>query len=230
MVKSRLYNDEDKTSKQVALYTLKKVLKDILKLLHPFMPFVTEEIWEKFEDKEEPVLIVAKWVEYDKNKNFAKEEEIIANLIDAITKMRNARANMNIAPSKKASLIIVMQDERKKELFEKAAKYFVSVGATTDVKFENQSNVAEDAIKVVTQYANLYIPTGDLIDVQKEMQRLEKEREKLLSEIDRVVKKLANESFVAKAPQKLVDEEKAKKEKYEKMLEEVEEALGKIKK
>ena len=230
MVKSRLYNDEDKTSKQVALYTLKKVLKDILKLLHPFMPFVTEEIWEKFEDKEEPVLIVAKWVEYDENKNFAKEEEIIANLIDAITKMRNARANMNIAPSKKASLIIVMQDESKKELFEKSAKYFISVGATTDVRFENQANIAEDAIKVVTQYANLYIPTGDLIDVQKEMQRLEKEREKLLSEIDRVVKKLANESFVAKAPQKLVDEEKAKKEKYEKMLEEVEEAIGKIKK
>ena len=144
--------------------------------------------------------------------------------------MRNARANMNIAPSKKASLIIVMQDESKKELFEKSAKYFISVGATTDVRFENQANIAEDAIKVVTQYANLYIPTGDLIDVQKEMQRLEKEREKLLSEIDRVVKKLANESFVAKAPQKLVDEEKAKKEKYEKMLEEVEEAIGKIKK
>ena len=112
--------------------------------------------------------------------------------------MRNARANMNIAPSKKASLIIVMQDESKKELFEKAAKYFISVGATTDVRFENQANIAEDAIKVVTQYANLYILTGDLIDVQKEMQRLEKEREKLLSEIDRVVKKLANESFVAK--------------------------------
>lgn len=230
IVKPRLYNSNNKISKQVALHTLKSVLKDILKLLHPFMPFVTEQIWTNFADEKEPVLICASWPIYDESKSYTKEEEIINNLIDSITKMRNARANMNISLSKKASLHVVMQDDNKKYLFEQAKDYFIAVGSTTDVIFDKEENVPQDSIKVITEFANLYIPTDDLVDYEKELARLEKEKEKLLSEIDRVLKKLSNEGFMAKAPQKLVDEEREKQQKYEKMLEEVNISINKIKK
>ena len=227
IVKPRLYNNENKISRQVALYTLQSVLQDILKLLHPFMPFITEEIWGHLNTDD--MIIVASWPKYFEEKNYKQEEEIIQNIINAITKMRNARANMNIPLSKKAKLYINAQDEKIKSIFEKGIEYFIAVGATTQVIFADEKALPNDTIKIITQGANLYIPTGELVDYEKELQRLEKEKEKLLSEIDRVVKKLANEGFMAKAPQKLVDEEKAKKEKFEKMLEEVNQSIDKIK-
>ena len=227
IVKPRLYNSENKISKQAALFTLKSVLEDILKLLHPFMPFITEEIWGHLNP--DTMIIVSDWCVYDESRNYPQEEKVMDNIINSITKMRNARANMNIPPSKKAKLYISMQDDSKKELFEKGIEYFIAVGGTTEVIFEDESKLPSDTIKVITEFANLYIPTGELIDFEKELQRLEKEKEKLISEIDRVVKKLANEGFIAKAPQKLIDEEKAKKEKFEKMLEEVNASIEKIK-
>ena len=150
-------------------------------------------------------------------------------VISAITKIRNARQGMNIPPSKKAKLFVEILDQSNANIFKDTTEYFVSVGGASEVLFDSET-MPQDVIKIITQYANLYIPTGELVDYEKEKQRLTKEKEKLVSEIDRVDKKLANKGFVEKAPAALIEEEKAKKEKFVKMLEEVNASLAKINK
>ena len=227
LTKKRIYLDGDAKSKKVALAVLKYVLKNILKLLHPFMPFVTEEIWSHL--GEEDMLIVASWPEFDEKFVFENSDKSMEEVISAITKIRNARQGMNIPPSKKAKLFVEILDQSNANIFKDTTEYFVSVGGASEVLFDSET-MPQDVIKIITQYANLYIPTGELVDYEKEKQRLTKEKEKLVSEIDRVDKKLANKGFVEKAPAALIEEEKAKKEKFVKMLEEVNASLAKINK
>lgn len=226
LTKKRIYLDGDSESKKVALCVLKYVLKNILKLLHPFMPFVTEEIWSHL--GEDDMLIVALWPVFDEKYTFERSRKAMAQVISAITKIRNARQEMNIPPSKKAKLYVEILDEQNSYVFKETSEYFTSVAGASEVLFDGLESMPSDVIKIITEYANMYIPIGELIDYEKERERLNKERKRLISEIDRVDKKMANKGFLQKAPAALIEEEKAKKVKYEKMLEEVNFSLEKL--
>lgn len=229
MVKSRLYKEEGaskKTAQKVLLY----VLKNILKLLHPFMPFITEEIWQHLPDTKE-ALILSSWPTYREELNFQDSEKAIEFIKSGIKGIRNARAEMNIIPSKKSKQIFVTTDEEIKEILNKGQRYFLNLASADEVEIrEDKEGIDEDNISVVLDRCEVYLPLKDLIDYEKEIERLEKEKEKLEGEIKRVVGKLSNEGFVKKAPEKIVQEEREKKTKYEEMLEKVIERLESLKK
>ncbi|MBR5554360.1 MAG: valine--tRNA ligase [Clostridia bacterium] len=223
LVKPRLFakgTDTNKRAQQVITY----VLSNTLKLLHPFMPYISEEIWQTLNISDKPV-IIADWPEYDEKLDFAAEAENMDKVIDAIGAIRLRRAEMNVPPSKKAKLIIV-------------SDYKDSFNADTTVFFEKLAYASEviladgcddeTAVSIVTDSAKLFIPMAEIIDIEKEKARLEKERQTALSEIDRVNKKLSNESFVAKAPAAVIDGEKAKLAKYSEMLSNIEEMIAKL--
>ena len=223
LVKPRLFakgTDTNKRAQQVITY----VLSNTLKLLHPFMPYISEEIWQTLNISDKPV-IIADWPEYDEKLDFAAEAENMDKVIDAIGAIRLRRAEMNVPPSKKAKLIIV-------------SDYKDSFNADTTVFFEKLAYASEviladgcddeTAVSIVTDSAKLFIPMAEIIDIEKEKARLEKERQTALSEIDRVNKKLSNESFVAKAPAAVIDGEKAKLAKYSEMLSNIEEMISKL--
>lgn len=223
LVKPRLF--EEGNDKQAVYYTLTYVLKQVLKLLHPFMPFITEEIWSYL--KEEDKLIVSSWPVYRQEDVFDIEEKQMDCIIGAIRNIRNVRAEMNVPPSKKAKLFIVAQDSVK-DAMHLGAMYFKTLASTSEVQFALEEEVPGDAVSIVIEGARLFIPMDELVDFAKELERLTKEKEKLESEIRRVEGKLSNPGFVAKAPQSLVDEEKAKKVKFEETLRSVEEMIRKI--
>lgn len=223
LVKPRLF--EEGNDKQAVYYTLTYVLKQVLKLLHPFMPFITEEIWSYL--KEEDKLIVSSWPVYRQEDVFDIEEKQMDCIIGAIRNIRNVRAEMNVPPSKKAKLFIVAQDSVK-DAMHLGAMYFKTLASTSEVQFVLEAEVPGDAVSIVIEGAKLFIPMDELVDFAKELERLTKEKEKLESEIRRVEGKLSNPGFVAKAPQSLVDEEKAKKVKFEETLRSVEEMIRKI--
>lgn len=223
LVKPRLF--EEGNDKQAVYYTLTYVLKQVLKLLHPFMPFITEEIWSYL--KEEDKLIVSSWPVYRQEDVFDIEEKQMDCIIGAIRNIRNVRAEMNVPPSKKAKLFIVAQDSVK-DAMHLGAMYFKTLASTSEVQFALEEEVPGDAVSIVIEGAKLFIPMDELVDFAKELERLTKEKEKLESEIRRVEGKLSNPGFVAKAPQSLVDEEKAKKVKFEETLRSVEEMIRKI--
>ncbi len=223
LVKPRLFEkdtDSNKRAQQVIIY----VLSDILKLLHPFMPYISEEIWQTLGISSEPV-IVANWPEYKKELEFTAEGESLDRVIAAITAIRNRRAEMNVPPSKKAKLILV--SDYNDSFNENTSVFFEKLASCSEVEYADECN-DETAVSIVTDSAKLYIPMAEIIDFEKERARLEKERQTALSEIDRVNKKLSNESFVAKAPAAVIDGEKAKLEKYTDMLRNIEEALSKL--
>ena len=202
MVKSRLYG-ADIESKEVAQQVLLYVLKDINRLLHPFMPFITEEIWQHLPNNENP-LIVSKWPEFREDLSFIKSEEAIEFIKTAIKGIRNARAEMNVAPSRKANIIFVTKDEEIKEIISQGERYFVNLASAEDIKIlSNKDEIGEDNVSIVLDRAEAFLPLKDLIDFDKEMERLEKEKEKLEGELKRVRGKLSNEGFVSKAPEKL---------------------------
>ncbi len=229
MVKSRLYGEEG-LSKKTAQIVLLYVLKDILKLLHPFMPYITEEIWQHLPDNEEP-LILSSWPRYRDELNFQESERAIELIKSGIKGIRNARAEMNIIPSKKSKQIFVTRDEEIKDILNKGKRYFLNLASAEEIELrESKDGIGEDNISVVLDRCEVYLPLKDLIDFEKEIERLEKEKEKLEGEIKRAAGKLANEGFVKKAPEKLVLEEKEKKKKYEEMLEKVLERLESLRK
>ncbi len=228
MVKSRLYG-EDETSKRTAQTVLLYVLKDTLRLLHPFMPFITEEIWQHLGDKENP-LILEEWPIYNEVLNFGASETRIEFIKNAIKSIRNARAEMDIAPSKKSKQVFVTKDENVEQILEIGRRYFENLASAEEIEItSSKDNIAEDDIQVVLDRCEIYLPLADLIDFEKEIERLEKEKTKLEGEIKRVVGKLSNEGFTKKAPQKIVDEEKDKQKKYEEMLEKILQRLDEIK-
>lgn len=229
MVKSRLYG-EDKESKIVAEKVLVNVLKDILKILHPFMPYITEEIWQHLPNNDK-ALIVSQWPKYKETLIFEDAEFSIEYIKTAIKSIRNARAEMNIAPSKKANTIFVTTDNTIKEYLETGKRYFINLASSESITiYDNMENIDEDNISIVLDRCEVYLPLKELIDYEKEIERLEKEKEKLEGEIKRVVGKLSNQGFVMKAPAKVVDEEKEKQKKYEEMLNKVLERLESLNK
>lgn len=226
MVKPRLYG-EDVEAKKAALYTLTYVLEKVLKLLHPFIPFITEEIYNHLPTVD-GMIIVSQWPEFSEEDNMAKEEAMMDIMMEGIRNIRNVRAEMNVPPSKKAKVIAVPTEERK-EAIEAGKNYFVTLASASEVEIkDNEEGIPEDAVSVVIDGVKIFIPLDELVDFEKELERLNKEKAKLESEIKRVNGKLSNQGFLAKAPQKLVDEEKAKKEKFEEMMKSVEERLESI--
>ena len=215
MVKPRLYNKEDKT-RLAAQYTLNKVLSDSLKLLHPIMPFITEEIYTKLYNSDESIMI-SKWPEYDEKLKFEKEEQSIEELKNIITGIRNIRVQRNVHPSKKSKLIFVTTEL--KEAVENSEPWILKLGFGNEIEIkENEEGIPQNSISVLANGVELYIPFEELVDIAEEKERLEKEKERLESEIQRATKMLSNPGFVNKAPAEKIQEEKNKKEKYEDML------------
>lgn len=226
LVKPVLYAD-DCEAKGVVLNVLNKVLKTGLKLLHPVMPFITEEIYTHLDNEYESITI-SKWPEFNESLKDEMAEEKMNYIIEAIKDVRNARVGMNVAPSRKAKVFIYATEA--KEAFEEGMVYFQKLASASEVKFLNSKTQApENVVTVVTKGAEIYMPLLELVDLEKELERLNKEKEKLKKEIDRVEKKLCNERFTAKAPVEVVDEEKAKGEKYKEMYKAVIQSIENLK-
>lgn len=227
MVKPRLYNQEDPT-REAALWTLKTVLINALKLLHPFMPFVTEEIFTSIQSEEETIML-SKWPEYSEEFNFSDDEKSIELMKEAIKSIRNIRAEMNVAPSKKAKVIVVSDNAEVRDIFEKGKVFFAPLAYASEVAVQgDKSGISDDAVSVAIHNGMIYMPFAELVDIAKEKERLAKEKEKLIKEVERVEKKLSNQGFVSKAPEKVINEEKAKLEKYSSMLKSVEEQIARL--
>ena len=224
MVKPRLYNDED-TTKNAAIWTLKTVLIDALKLLHPYMPFITEEIFCNIQDDEESIMI-SSWPVYDEKFNFPDEEVAIQTIKEAVRNIRNVRAQMNVAPSRKAKVYVASEDALIRDIFENGRVFFATLAYASEVAVQSdKSGIPDDAVSAVIPGAVLYIPFAELVDIDKEIERLKKEEGRLNGEIKRCEGMLGNEKFISKAPQAKIDEEKAKLEKYQQMLAQVRERL-----
>lgn len=229
MVKPRLYDKEDKTRKAALLYTLKSVLINSLKMLHPFAPFVTEEIFTSIQDEEETIML-SKWPEFEKSLNFIKEEEKIELIKTAVKGIRNIRSEMNVPNSKKAQIIISSSNNLVNDTFNTSKIFFKTLAFASDITIEEHKNAPEGAVSVVIPNGIIYMPFDELVDIEKELDRLKKEEEKLIKEVERVEKKLSNQGFVAKAPEKVILEEKEKMAKYKDMLDKVKEQINTIKK
>ena len=224
MVKPRLYNDADET-KTAALWTLKTVLIQALKLLHPFMPFITEELFLSLQDEEESIMISA-WPQFCEEWNFAAEENEIGTIKDAVRAIRAVRTGMNVAPARRARVFVVSEDETVRSIFEQDKVFFSALGSASEVFVQSdKTGIGEDAVSVVIANANIYIPLAELVDLAAEKERLLKEQKRLEGELARVNGMLNNERFISKAPQGKIDEEKAKLEKYTQMMEQVTERL-----
>jgi valyl-tRNA synthetase len=229
MVKPRLYNDEDAT-KAAVLWTLKTVLIDSLKLLHPYMPFITEEIFCTLQDKEESIM-VSSWPCYKEEYNFEQDEEAVEIIKAAVKGIRNVRSEMNVPPSKKATVIVVSESEKVRTVFESSKVFFATLGYASEVQIQaTNEGISSDAVSTVIHDASIYMPFAELVDIDKEIERLEKEKERLQGELNRVKGMLSNEKFVSKAPQAKIDEEKAKLDKYANMMDQVTERLNHFKK
>lgn len=224
LVKTRLYGD-NKESKLNAEHTLCFVLCGILKLMHPFMPFITEEIYCALPTGEDTIM-TSEWPKYSDKLNFPEEEKQMSVICGAIKSIRNIRTEMNVVPSRKASMIIVTDNAK---LFEDGTAFFEKLAGAKDVTVINEEkNIPDGAVSVIVEGAKIFIPMDELIDTEKEKQRLEKEKERLEAEIERVEKKLSNQGFIAKAPAKLIEEEKEKGVKYKEMYGKVLESLAKL--
>ena len=228
MVKPRLYNEED-TTKAAALFTLKKVLTISLKLLHPYMPFITEEIFCSLQDEEESIM-VSDWPVFEEAFDFKAEENEVEIIKNAVRNIRNLRADMNVPPSKKASVYVVSEKEEVRKVFEDSRVFFATLGYASEVAVQSdKTGIAEDAVSVLIHQAALYMPFADLVDIDKEIERLTKEEDKMNKEIKRAQGMLSNPKFVDKAPADKVQAEKDKLEKYTQMLAQIQERLAALK-
>ena len=228
MVKPRLYNSDNAVSQNAALWTLKTVLIDALKLLHPYMPFITEEIFCTLQSEEESIMI-SKWPVFDEAHSFEKEEKDIETIKEAVRGIRNVRTEMNVAPSKKAQVYVVSENEAIRNTFEEGKLFFATLAYASEVIIQSDKNgIADDAVSVVIANANVYIPFAELVDIKVEIERLEKEEKRLEGELNRVNGMLNNEKFMSKAPEAKIAEERAKLEKYTQMKQQVAERLAQL--
>ena len=228
MVKPRLYNSDDQGSKDAALWTLQNVLINALKLLHPYMPFITEEIFCTLQSAEESIMI-SKWPEYTKAWEFEKEEGEIEIIKEAVRGIRNVRSEMNVPPSRKAQVFVVSENENITNAFTEGKLFFEALAYASEVTIQkDKDGIAEDAVSVVIPNATLYIPFAELVDIKQEIERLQKEEKRLLGELSRVNGMLGNERFISKAPQAKIDEEKEKLQKYTQMMEQVKNRLQQL--
>ena len=226
LVKPRLYGSDD-SARGTALYTLVYVLSNTLKLLHPFMPFITEELWQHLPHEGESIMISSWPIENKAEINKNAEDEMHA-IMDAIRSIRNIRAEMGVVPSKKAKLILVAESQDV-SVFQNSKLYLEKLASASEVMVQNsKEGIPTNAVSVVTDKVQIFIPLEDLIDLDKEMERLAKEKENLEKELARVNGKLSNEKFVSKAPESVVQEEREKKDKYQNMMDKVLEQITKM--
>ena len=229
MVKPRLYNSDDKESQNAALWTLKTVLSGALKLLHPYMPFITEEIFCSLQPEEESIMI-SPWPEYKEEWNFGKEEKDIETIKEAVRGIRNVRTQMNVPHSRKAKVYVVSENETVCRAFEEGRLFFASLAYASSVAVQrDKQGIESDAVSVVIPGATLYIPFAELVDIGQEIVRLEKEEKRLQGELARVNGMLNNERFISKAPEAKITEEREKMEKYTQMMEQVKLRLKQLK-
>ena len=229
IVKPVLYSDnnEEKTNTvKVLLY----VLENILKLLHPFMPYITEEIWQALPNREE-ALIVSKWPEYREELVFEKEERATEYIENAIREIRNARSEMNIENSKKSNTLVYTKDPEVKEIFEEMKGLLLNLGYSNSVEItDDEGRKNSENIAIVLDKAEIQLPLKELVDFEKELKRLQKDKKDAEAELKRAKGKLSNQGFVSKAPAKLIEEEKEKVTKYQEILKTVEEQIAKVEK
>ena len=226
MVKPRLWAEDD-TTKAAALWTLKKVLGIGLKLLHPYMPFVTEEIYCTLTDEES--IMISAWPEFTEEYQFNEEADKVDIIKEAVRAIRNIRTEMNVPPSKKAGVIIVSDKEEVRKVFEESNAFFGTLAYAGSVSTQaDKTGIADDAVSVVIHNAVIYMPFAELVDVSKEIERLEKEKARLEGEIKRGEGMLGNPNFVGKAPAEKVEAEKAKLQKYKETYEQVLERIAQL--
>ena len=248
MVKARLWNDDDKTH-TAAIWTLKTVLVQSLKLLHPYIPFITEEIFCNLLDEGETItvaqmhpdgtvtesestersIMISSWPVYREAWNFAKEEAEVETIKDAVRAIRTVRTSMTVPPSKKAHVYVVSENQELLDIFERSKAFFALLGYASEVSLQtDKAGIPENAVSTVIAQAAIYIPLAELIDIAKEIERLEKEEARLVGELARVNGMLSNERFTSKAPAAKIAEEREKKQKYEQMMEQVKERLAQL--
>ena len=216
IAKVRLYNKENKESRLAAQFTLNKVLGNSLKLLHPIMPFVTEQIYMQLYNNDESIMI-SDYPSYNKLENFEEAEKNIERLKEIIIGIRNARSELNVPNSKKADLIFVTTECG--ELIEKSSDFLKKLGYSENILIQNNKNgISENAISIIVDGIELYMPLENLVDMEKEKQRKQEEKKKIEAEIQRAEKMLSNPGFVSKAPTAKIQEEREKLEKYKEML------------
>ena len=230
ITKVRTYNKEnDPASANAAFWTLKTVLTEALKLLHPFMPFITEEIFCTLHPEEDTIML-AKWPEYKAEWNFAAEEEMVEHCKDLVKGVRNLRTEMDVPPSRKAKIFIVSDDAKIRDTFESNKEVYVNLAGASEIAVQaDKTGIEEDAVSVVIPGATLYLPLEDLVDFEKEKERLLKEQARLEKELARSKGMLSNEKFLSKAPEAKVQEEKEKLAGYEQMMAQVKERLAQMK-
>ena len=213
------FNSDDVQSRNAALWTLKTVLTGALKLLHPYMPFITEEIYVNL-TKEESIMI-SSWPVYNDEWNF-EEADAIESVKEVIRSVRNVRSEMNVALSKKIQMSIVTEDDKLVKTYELCREYIENLCNTSALNIQkDKSGIADDAVSTVIPNAVIYMPFAEMVDIEKEVERLKKEEERLKKELARSNGMLNNEKFMSKAPEAKVAEERAKLEKYEQMMEQV---------
>ncbi|MCX4338554.1 MAG: valine--tRNA ligase [Lachnospiraceae bacterium] len=230
MVKPRLYSTDEKDGegKRAALWTLQNVLIDALKLLHPYMPFITEEIFCSLQIKEESIMI-SEWPVFCADREYVKEETAIELMKEAVRGIRGVRTEMNVAPGKKAAVFVVSENESVRQIFEEGRQFFRALAAASELTVQaDKCGIDDSAVSVVIPNATVYIPFEELVDIAQEIERLQKEKKRLEGELARVQGMLGNEKFMSKAPKQKVDEERAKLDKYAQMKAQVEERLSQL--
>ena len=230
IAKIRTYKkEENPKAANAALWTLKTVLGQALKLLHPYMPFITEEIYCTLNPEEETIML-ADWPVYQDEWNFAAEEEMLEKVKELVRGIRNLRTDMDVPPSRKAKVFIVSEDAKIRDTFTVLQKSYMNLISANAVEIQSdKSGIADDAVSVVIPGAVVYMPLEDLVDMEKEKERLLKEKERLTKELARSHGMLSNEKFISKAPEAKIQEEKDKLAKYEQMMAQVEERLAQMK-
>ena len=226
LVKPRLYGD-DLESKNAALTTLLDALSDMLKLLHPFMPFITEEIWSHLPERK-TALIEAEWPLRDEEKD-EEAVSIMEYMIESIRTIRNTRSELNVIPSKKAKVFVETKDEWVQKTLLSHQGFLKTMASASEVALlDDSAQLKDEAVTAVVEKAKFYMPLAELVDFKKEIERLEKEKERLEGELKRVNGKLNNTKFTEKAPEAVVEAERQKKAKYEDMMQSVLERLSKF--
>ena len=225
MSKTRLNSDE----KVVVSYVLDYVFRNSLKLLHPFMPFITEKLYTHLVNYDNKDIIISDWPTASKE-NYEEDMAYIEEIKNIIVQIRNVRTNMNIHPSKKVQLIVVTENKAIAEKIKQDEEFIKKLGFGSKLTVQsNEDGIESNAICVSTGNLKIFMPFSELVDIEEEIKRLETEKSRLESEVERSNKILSNQGFIAKAPKAKVDEEKAKLEKYNKMLEETKARLDNIK-
>ena len=230
IAKTRTFKkEENPQSAKVAMWTLKTVLIQALKLLHPYMPFITEEIFCTLQD-EEPTIMLSEWPQYKEEWNFPEAERAVEHVKDLVKGVRNTRTAMDVPPSRKAKIFIVTEDSGLRQTFEDMKHAYSLLASASEIQVQaDKSGIGEDAVSVVIPGAAVYLPLEDLVDLEKEKERLLKEKERLSKELSRSRGMLSNEKFLSRAPEAKVQEEKDKLAKYEQMMAQVEERLEQMK-